>query len=158
MQHSSFYCFQTQCRFNEAAEGKFKCANTFRNNVNHHQRMEDIFLHFALQRESFAKYDNMSQNDVIVFNILNGIAAYHSGCDLVLLNHSENPLTPHTCCRNSYSEVCKEGKKKACLLITNRKSHLFSAHIITHSLRSLCNSPPVVTEHYLLRIILTCTA
>lgn len=97
--------------------------------------MEDIFLHFALQRESFAKYDNASQNDVTVFNMLKGIAVYHSGCDLVLLNHSENPLTPHT-----------QGKKKACLLITNRKSHLFSAHIITHSLRSLCNSPPVVTE------------
>lgn len=91
--------------------------------------MEDIFFHCALQRESFAKYDNASQNDVTVFNMLNGIAVYHSGCDLVLLNHSKNPLTPHTCCRNSYSEVCKEGKKRLVYSLQT-ESHTCFLHIL----------------------------
>lgn len=80
--------------------------------------MEDIFLHFALQRESFAKYDNASQNDVTVFNMLKGIAVYHSGCDLVLLNHSENPLTPHT-----------QGKKRL-VYSSQTESHTCFLHIL----------------------------
>lgn len=45
-------------------------------------------------------------------------------------------LSPHTHAAGTHTQkFAKRVKKKACLLITNRKSHLFSAHIITHSLR-----------------------
>lgn len=86
---------------------------------------------------------NVSQNDVIVFSKCNRI----TGCEWDPSSTLKHPLTPHILQGLVLSRVFRRTrltKKKACLLITNSKSHLFSAHFISRVWRFLCDSYRIV--------------